>query len=183
MFNLFNNGETDTNFTLYFFSDDKGFALMLSFSNKIRSVPKCGSSTTEGSGNIRSTYGNEVLSVRICQRWLGQFQTRNFSLEYSFRPTRPVFVSIEFLQAAIEENPKQIAWELAKQFNTVALRSLNTELCQNLFNGSLILWLFLNLYPACPWTVDLILNVSWLESSSIMKNTFSIIISNENDNG
>ena len=79
---------------------------------------KNGSSATEVTRNIRSVYGNEALSVRTCQRWFGQFRLRNFSLEDSPRSGRPSSVNIELLQTVVEENPKQTARELAKQFNT-----------------------------------------------------------------
>lgn len=79
---------------------------------------KKGSSATEAARNIRSVYGNEALSVRTCQRWFGQFRSGNFSLEDSPRSGRPSSVNIELLQTVVEENPKQTARELAKQFNT-----------------------------------------------------------------
>lgn len=58
--------------------------------------------------------------------------------------------------------------------------------CLNLVTGFLIIQLLLSLIKGLPfahdWRVDLLLNILQVESSAMMKNVFSIVISNENHN-
>ena len=88
---------------------------------------KKGSKASQAARNIRSVYKNEAPSIRTCQRWFKQFESRNFTLEDSLRSGRPSSVPLKVLKAVVEENPKQTARELAKQFSTCH-RTIITQL-------------------------------------------------------
>ena len=78
----------------------------------------------KGSKASQAARKNEALSIRTCQRWFKQFESENFTLEDSLRSVRPSSVPLKVLKAVVEENPKQTARELAKQFSTCQQREL-----------------------------------------------------------
>ena len=88
---------------------------------------KKGSKASQAARNVRSTYKNEALSIQTCQQWFKQFESGNFTLEDFPRSGRPSTVNLEILKATVEENPKQTAKELAKQFSTCH-RTIITQL-------------------------------------------------------
>ena len=88
---------------------------------------KKGSKAQQAARNIRSVYKNEAPSIRTCQRWFKQFESGNFTLGHSLRSGRPSSVPLKVSKAVVEENPKQIARELAKQFSTCH-RTIITQL-------------------------------------------------------
>ena len=88
---------------------------------------KKGSKASQAARNIRSVYKNEAPNIRTCQRWFKQFESGNFTLEDSLRSGRPSSVPLKVLKVVVEENPKQTARELAKQFSTCH-RTIITQL-------------------------------------------------------
>ena len=85
---------------------------------------KKGSKASQAARNIRSVYKNEAPSIRTCQRFFKQFESGNFTLEDFLRSERPSSVPLKVLKAVVEENSKQTARELAKQFSTCQQREL-----------------------------------------------------------
>ena len=85
---------------------------------------KKGSKASQAARNIRSVYKNEAPSIRTCQRLFKQFESENFTLEDFLRSERPSSVPLKVLKAVVEENSKQTARELAKQFSTCQQREL-----------------------------------------------------------
>ena len=88
---------------------------------------KKGSKASQAARNIRSVCKNEAPSIRTCQRLFKQFESGNFTLENSLRSRRPSSVPLKVLKAVVEENPKQTARKLAKQFSTCH-RTIITQL-------------------------------------------------------
>ena len=85
-----------------------------------------GSKASQAARNIRSVYKNEAPSIQICQRWFKQFESELYPRRLpSIRKTSSV--PLKVLKAVVEENPKQTARKLAKQFSTCH-RTIITQL-------------------------------------------------------
>lgn len=90
---------------------------------------KRGSSAIEVLRNICFVYGDETLSVQICQWLFGWILFwGHFSLTNSPQSGWPNSVSVQILIIVTEEIPKQTAWELTKQFNSSHISKYLQEL-------------------------------------------------------
>ena len=80
----------------------------------------------EAKAAICSAYGEDALSVRVCQQWFVKFRNNNFDLEDEQRSGKPRQLTSDDLQALLDENPRQSTRELAETLHadqsTVACR-------------------------------------------------------------
>ena len=74
-----------------------------------------GKSAAQATRDIRSTYGDEALVERTCQKWFAKFRTGNFGLDDEPREGRPETLDNADLEALLEEDPGQTVRELAEQ--------------------------------------------------------------------
>lgn len=85
-----------------------------------------GKKATEATATICSVYGEDALSVRVCQQWFVKFRNNNFDLEDEQRSGKPRQLTSDDLQALLDENPRQSTRELAETLHvdqsTVARR-------------------------------------------------------------
>ena len=66
---------------------------------------------------ISSIYGENVVSVRTCQKWFTRFREGNFDLEDEQRPGRPQELETDELEVLLDEDPDQSTRERATQMN------------------------------------------------------------------
>ena len=69
---------------------------------------------TEATAATCSVYGEDALSVRVCQQWFVKFRNNNFDLEDEQRSGKPRQLTSDDLQALLDENPRQAIRELAE---------------------------------------------------------------------
>ena len=72
---------------------------------------------TQAAIAISSIYGENVFSVRTCQKWFTRFREGNFDLEDEQRPGRPQELETGGLQALLDEDQRQSTRERAAQMN------------------------------------------------------------------
>ena len=72
---------------------------------------------TQAAIAISSIYGENVVSVRTCQKWFTRFREGNFDLEDEQRPGRPQELETEGLPALLDEDLRLSTRELAAQLN------------------------------------------------------------------
>src|SRR5262245_269587 len=60
---------------------------------------------TGATAAICSVYGEDALSVRVCQQWFIKFRNNNFDLEDEQRPGNRLQFMSNDLQALLDENP------------------------------------------------------------------------------
>ena len=66
-----------------------------------------GKKATEAAKAICSVYGDDAVSVRVCQNWFSRFREENFSLDDQDRSGRPPELETNNLEALLEEDPRQ----------------------------------------------------------------------------
>ena len=85
-----------------------------------------GKKATEATATNRSVYGEDALSVGVCQQWFVKFRNKNFDLEDEQRSGKPRQLTADDLQALLDEDPRQSTRELAETLHvdqsTVARR-------------------------------------------------------------
>ena len=77
---------------------------------------KQGKTATESHRILCELFGDDVPSVRQCQRWFQRFQEGDESLEDEEHGQRPEIVDNEALKEAVESDPSQTTRELANKF-------------------------------------------------------------------
>lgn len=76
-----------------------------------------GKNATQAAISICSVYGENAVSVRVCQNWFGRFKAGNFDLNDHERSSRPQALETNDLQVLLDEDPRQTTRELAVQLN------------------------------------------------------------------
>lgn len=76
-----------------------------------------GKNATQAAVSICSVYGDNAVSVRVCQNWFGRFKSGDFNLNDHERSGRPQELEADDLQALLDEDPRQSTRELAARLN------------------------------------------------------------------
>ncbi|XP_076322059.1 histone-lysine N-methyltransferase SETMAR-like [Tachypleus tridentatus] len=73
--------------------------------------------TSNATRSIQEVYGNGMLNVRKCQRWLNKFRTGNCSMADAARTGCPVEFDNDLFLATLEEDCAVTVEELAQKLN------------------------------------------------------------------
>lgn len=84
-----------------------------------------GKNAVKATEAICSIYGDDALSVRVCQNWFARFRNGNFDLGDEERSGRPRELEVDELQALLDEDPRQSTREMAERLQVDHMTVLN----------------------------------------------------------
>ncbi|GFT25711.1 histone-lysine N-methyltransferase SETMAR [Trichonephila clavipes] len=76
-----------------------------------------GSNTSVACKNLCAVFGEDIVNVRTCQRWLSKFRSGDPSLQDSDRSGRPSKIDNDVLRSMLENNPHLTSQEIAEEFD------------------------------------------------------------------
>lgn len=74
-----------------------------------------GKKASAAAAAICSVYGEDALSVRVCQNWFAKFRKGDYDLNDKERSGKPQELETDDLQALLDEDPRRSTRELAEQ--------------------------------------------------------------------
>lgn len=82
----------------------------------------CGETAVEAARKICETYGNNVVTVRMCRYWFAKFKNGDFNLNNELHSEEPEMIEDEGLPGILYENSAHSTQEeLAKQLEVIQL--------------------------------------------------------------
>ena len=76
---------------------------------------KLGHSAAFARRNLSKVFGEEIPSLRQCERWFKKFSLGNFKLDDGRHSGRPVKLKAESLLAVVKESPSSSTREMARK--------------------------------------------------------------------